>query len=110
MIDELRYIEQEAREQGEADFLREIQAIGYIAYTTLHPEVLDILPDHIKMDMWEADARARGVCLESGGVDFAETCPACNGTGKDLRGCEWCGITHHIQRCPAIAFYGREGK
>lgn len=24
---------------------------------------------------------------------------------QDKRGCEWCGVLHHIQRCPAIAFY-----
>ncbi len=41
-------------------------------------------------------------CKGHGSVGFdvedQRTCPACNGTGKDLRGCEWCGITHHIQR------------
>lgn len=82
MNDELHYIEREAREQGERDCIREIQTIGYIKYTTLHPDVLDILPSHIRMELWEADARANGICLECGGVDFAETCDVCGGTGS----------------------------
>ena len=83
MIDELRYIEHEAREQGEAD--------------------------------WRAEMREKALCLECGGEGrtpaygtgdqaggWAETCQECKGTGKDLRGCEWCGICHPVQTCPAI--------
>ena len=81
----LRYIEREAREQGEADYRTEMLA--------------------------------KGLCFECGGEGYefdwtgarGAMCYECKGTGKDLRGCEWCGITHHIQQCPAIAFYRREG-
>jgi hypothetical protein len=86
MIDELQYIEREAREQGEADYRNEMLAKGLC---------------------FECGGEGRvptwGTGDQAGG--WAETCQECRGTGKDLRGCEWCGITHHIQQCPAIAFY-----
>ncbi len=91
MIDELRYIEHEAREQGEADYRTEMLAKG-----------------------WCAECGGGGHwpnpygCGDSHG-GWAETCQECKGTGKDLRGCEWCGVTHHIQQCPAIAFYKAGG-
>lgn len=92
MIDEMAYIEREAREQGESDY--------------------------------RADMLARGLCAECGGAGrvpawgtgdtasgWADTCDECNGTGKDLRGCEWCNITHSVQKCPDVrALLMREGE
>lgn len=78
MISELQYIEREAREYGEAEY--------------------------------RADCLARGLCFECGGEGWLmgwdpaseRECQECKGTGKDLRGCEWCGIAHHVQDCPAV--------
>lgn len=33
---------------------------------------------------------------------WALRCDVCHGTGKDMRGCEFCFITHDPQHCPAI--------
>lgn len=33
---------------------------------------------------------------------WADTCDTCHGTGKDVRGCEFCNVTHSPQNCPAI--------
>lgn len=43
-----------------------------------------------------------GSCTGDTAGGWADTCDVCHGTGKDLRGCEWCSITHAPQDCPAI--------
>lgn len=81
MIDELRLVEREAREQGDGDWRNEMEPVcfqcngaGYIAF-------------------WETPLP---------GVSSDDTCRECNGTGKDMRGCEWCLVTHPVQLCPSI--------
>ncbi len=87
------YIEAEARENGESDY---------------------------RADCWKA-----GICPECGGDGrfynmfgtgdqaggLADTCDACEGSGKDMRGCLECDIGHDIQACPQVrALLMKEGE
>jgi hypothetical protein len=82
--DEMRDIEAEAREQGESDYRAECWKAGICA---------ECGGDGRFYNMFGTGDQAGGL---------ADTCDACEGSGKDLRGCLDCGTGHTIQDCPVI--------
>ncbi len=91
--DEERALEHEAREQVEADAMRELVDAG---------ECLECCGAGIIITGWQA----------CGLAPIYETCPQCNGTGEGepryclhdkYKGCPACDQSgHDIQACPAI--------
>jgi DnaJ-class molecular chaperone len=86
--------------------------LGYLQYTEAHPEVIDQCSGFGCVDGCadcrgcpDCDGEGRtpnGSCTGDTAGGWADTCETCHGSGKDMRGCDGCGVAHTMQACPAI--------